>query len=373
MSRGASPALVQALAAFHAPGLLGRLRAAPLPDEMLLLIQAAAGDRAARARACADSGESEAVVVEAATQFIQQVMFDAGSDSYRVLGTDTGSTQAQIKEHHRWLVRWLHPDRQPDAWESAYTDRVNRAWQDLRTDDRRAAFDLRTPSLPPAGPSAPTLAAPPGPAGKLLLPGRMRPRRDMPALPAEVLRRLPGLVLGSLAAGALALLGLQFYLTRAETALAPARPDPRPAASAAARGSGTSAAAAQPGLTSRAEQEAEVRQLVLSVQSAYASGEIGRLRAMFVAAPQPGQLALLEDYERMFAGNSRQRLELLAPRWLARRDTAVVTAGYEAWVLTQGQSEERHTTGVITLELRREAGRLRIARLFQRPAGADLP
>jgi hypothetical protein len=38
------------------------------------------------------------------------------------------------------LARWLHPDRNPDQWEAVFAERVNGAWQDLRTSERRARY-----------------------------------------------------------------------------------------------------------------------------------------------------------------------------------------------------------------------------------------
>ena len=37
-------------------------------------------------------------------------------------------------------MKWLHPDRNQDGWEAVYADRVNVAWQDLKTPDRRAEY-----------------------------------------------------------------------------------------------------------------------------------------------------------------------------------------------------------------------------------------
>uniref|UniRef100_UPI0035AF47BD J domain-containing protein n=1 Tax=Arenimonas sp. TaxID=1872635 RepID=UPI0035AF47BD len=138
----AGQALDLALACYRAPPRLAQAAQRPLPDDMLVLLRLAAGDEAL-ARECADAAhESAGTVVEAAVFFIQQVLFAPGTDSYRALGVNPDAPDARIKEHYRWLVRWLHPDRNPDEWDAIYADRVNRAWQDLRHPDRRAAYDL---------------------------------------------------------------------------------------------------------------------------------------------------------------------------------------------------------------------------------------
>jgi hypothetical protein len=143
MTSRPSPALLQALALFRAPH-----GARPRPDERLpegveVLIRVAAGDAQAVSDATRDAGETSTAVREAAAFYIQQVMFATGSHSYRVLGLDADATDEQLKSHHRWLTRWLHPDRNPDEWEAIYSERVNRAWNDLRNKERRQNYDQR--------------------------------------------------------------------------------------------------------------------------------------------------------------------------------------------------------------------------------------
>jgi hypothetical protein len=138
---------------------------------------------------------------EAAVFYVQQVLFAPGADSYRVLGVDSDADDDRIKEHYRWLVRWLHPDRNPDAWEAIYADRVNRAWQDLRTRDRRQRFDDRRANAP-----ALTMAmarAAPVPVAAI----------DAAGASWRWLRWLPHLVFAGLGASAVLAVGM-FYLLR---------------------------------------------------------------------------------------------------------------------------------------------------------------
>ena len=41
------------------------------------------------------------------------------------------------------LMRWLHPDKDLEGRRSMFVNRVTRAWDDLKTADRRAAYDQR--------------------------------------------------------------------------------------------------------------------------------------------------------------------------------------------------------------------------------------
>jgi hypothetical protein len=134
-------ALEMAIALRRAPYYAASVRARPLPDDVLLVIRIAAGDAAAVQAAAGANSEPPARLREAAALYLQQALFCTGADSYRVLGVHAAAPQALIKAHRRWLARWLHPDRDGDDWQTAYMKRVNHAWQDLRTVERRHAYD----------------------------------------------------------------------------------------------------------------------------------------------------------------------------------------------------------------------------------------
>lgn len=192
-------ALEQAIALYRAPARLSRLQGRPLGNTLLLL-RIAANDRAAIASAAQVTGETEATVTDAALLYIQQVLFADTADAYRLLGARPRDTAEQIKEHHRWLMRWLHPDRQPERWEVVYSDRVNQAWQILRSPERRAAYDLSLHSNTLVDVHEPRL--------------RMRHRAAIetsrPLLSSQTKRRLPQLILGGLGLGAVIALGLLY-------------------------------------------------------------------------------------------------------------------------------------------------------------------
>jgi hypothetical protein len=38
-----------------------------------------------------------------------------------------------MREHMRWLLKWLHPDKNQNEWESVFTERVLKAWRDAGT------------------------------------------------------------------------------------------------------------------------------------------------------------------------------------------------------------------------------------------------
>ena len=191
-----------ALAVFKDPGLLADLRERPVPGDIGKVIRIAAGEQAAREAAAAESGATSAEVVEACVFFLQQTLFASGGDSYRVLGTRPDDPQERLREHYRWLMKWLHPDRNPDGWEALYADRVNAAWQDLKTPDRRADYDQRAPAAPQA--------MVPSPTTNWRLPAADVAQRG-PWLSGRIVRNLPAIVLGSLAAAAMLVVGATYW------------------------------------------------------------------------------------------------------------------------------------------------------------------
>ncbi len=191
-----------ALAVFKDPGLLADLRERPVPGDIGKVIRIAAGEQAAREAAAAESGVTGAELVEACVFFLQQTLFASGGDSYRVLGARPDDPQERLREHYRWLMKWLHPDRNPDGWEALHADRVNAAWQDLKTPDRRAEYDQRAPAAPQAMVPAPT-------ANWRLPPADLAQRG--PWLSGRVVRKLPAIVLGSLAAAAMLVVGATYW------------------------------------------------------------------------------------------------------------------------------------------------------------------
>lgn len=114
---------------------------APLPDGVLDALKLAAGSAKAQTACSRDCGVAPERLTAAAKFFIEQVMLTQGADHYRVLGVDPQASTAMIHEHYRWLIRWLHPDREGAGWHAVLAGRVNEAYAELRHAGRRAAYD----------------------------------------------------------------------------------------------------------------------------------------------------------------------------------------------------------------------------------------
>jgi hypothetical protein len=134
-------ALMQALELAETPALVGLLRRQKLPDDILLLIRIAAGNEDAIADATAHTGRSRESLREASVLYLQQILFQPQADPYRILGASSATSQEQLHQHMRWLMKWLHPDRDRNDWESAFAERVSGAWEVLKTAERRANYD----------------------------------------------------------------------------------------------------------------------------------------------------------------------------------------------------------------------------------------
>lgn len=134
-------ALELALALHQAPEQRQALRERPLPQHVGRVIRLAAGSQPLLAETAQGCGLDEQAVQEAARFFVQQILLEPGTDPYRVLGVGTDATAQQLRTHFHWLQRWLHPDRGNDEWQSEYVTRLNWAWQQLRTEAAREAWD----------------------------------------------------------------------------------------------------------------------------------------------------------------------------------------------------------------------------------------
>jgi hypothetical protein len=154
MIPAASPALSSALSLRRSPRAARPGPLDALPTGILQLIRIVAGDEQAINDARAVTDEPGEVLREAAGFYLQQVLFAADANSYRVLGVNRADGDELIREHYRWLARWLHPDRNPDEWEVVYAERVSNACHTLRTAERlnRYVVALGVGAAPPPQP-----------------------------------------------------------------------------------------------------------------------------------------------------------------------------------------------------------------------------
>jgi len=115
----------------------------PLPPNIVELMRIAAGSREACQAAMTKTGEPATVLIEAARFYLQQVLFRPEADCYRILGIEPTASRATARSHMRWLLQWLHPDRNRNSWDAVYAERVLKAWREVSAADGPAPSDLR--------------------------------------------------------------------------------------------------------------------------------------------------------------------------------------------------------------------------------------
>jgi len=103
----------------------------PLPPNIIELMRIAAACPEACQAAVAGTGEPTPVVIEAARFYLQQVLLRPGADCYRILGIGPSASRETARSHMRWLMEWLHPDRNNDSWDAVYAERVLKAWREV--------------------------------------------------------------------------------------------------------------------------------------------------------------------------------------------------------------------------------------------------
>jgi DnaJ domain len=139
----AATAVRVAIDLIQMPSRARMIRQAPLPDGMPLLLRIAAMEPEATAEAAALTGRTSEVILNAAVFFVEQILLAPESDSYRVLGAAPQASSAELRHNMALLVRWLHPDVKQTSDRTAFVNRVTFAWDDLKTAERRAAYDAK--------------------------------------------------------------------------------------------------------------------------------------------------------------------------------------------------------------------------------------
>jgi len=114
------------------PAFASSMAASPLPVDVLEVIRIAAESPDACRAAALATGQPEPVLVEAARFYVQQILFRPEADCYRVLGIRPDDSRELARVHMRWLLQWLHPDRN-DGWDAIYAKRIVKAWREVST------------------------------------------------------------------------------------------------------------------------------------------------------------------------------------------------------------------------------------------------
>lgn len=123
------------------PSRVRHQQSRPLPDGVAMVLRIAAGDERALSEASNAVDRPPALIRKAAAFFIEQILLHPAADSYRVLGANRKATASELRHNMALVLRCLHPDTNPQYDRSIFARRVTQAWEDLKTPERRTAYD----------------------------------------------------------------------------------------------------------------------------------------------------------------------------------------------------------------------------------------
>ena len=104
-----------ALDALANPAITSFLSVGPLPDGLKCLLRIVAEGEWRDASTEHAYKQHDAQTVRAASAaFLSEVLFARQTDPYRVLGLPPGVPLSDVRENKRLLLKWLHPDRNPE-------------------------------------------------------------------------------------------------------------------------------------------------------------------------------------------------------------------------------------------------------------------
>jgi hypothetical protein len=141
-------AMRAALISYSQPLRLAVNDRSKLPDGILLVIKAAAGDTIT-VDAIAQALEEDTITLqEAASFYLQQQLTGVKANPFQQLGLSNHASLEDIVLHKRWLLKWLHPDRNPNKWQSKMFNGVTVAANSANAMvmQRRATDELRPPN-----------------------------------------------------------------------------------------------------------------------------------------------------------------------------------------------------------------------------------
>ena len=126
-------AINSALDLVRIPAFASSMAASPLPPDVLEVIRIAAESPEACHQAAMATGQPERALVEAARFYVQQILLRPEADCYRILGLRPDDPRDLARVHMRWLLQWLHPDRN-HGWDAVYAKRIVKAWREVSVD-----------------------------------------------------------------------------------------------------------------------------------------------------------------------------------------------------------------------------------------------
>ena len=123
------------------PSRRRQLRNSPLPEGVIFLLRIVTDDLGALEASAKRMQESPQKLREVAAFYIEQILLAPNADSYRVLGARRSATAAELRQNFAFLCKWLHSELCQDMARSMFFLRITCAWNNVKTPERRAAYD----------------------------------------------------------------------------------------------------------------------------------------------------------------------------------------------------------------------------------------
>ena len=114
-----------------------------LPKDTVLLVRVASGDKEALAEGMGATGHGAEFLRKAAERYLLQVVFRKDADSYTLLCASPSATREELRANMALLVHWLHPDVSNLPNSSVLSERVIKAWSDLKSHKKRSDYDRK--------------------------------------------------------------------------------------------------------------------------------------------------------------------------------------------------------------------------------------
>jgi hypothetical protein len=123
------------------PSRRRQLRSNPLPEGVTFLLSVVTDDHGAIEASAKRMQESPQKLREAAAFYIEQILLAPNADSYRVLGARRSAPAAELRRNFAFLCKWLHSELCQDMARSMFFLRITGAWNNVKTPERRCAYD----------------------------------------------------------------------------------------------------------------------------------------------------------------------------------------------------------------------------------------
>lgn len=135
-----NPAIKDALLLYRQPVLARKLIHKQLPDGVSDILRIAA-DGHDRAALFADAnGGTVADIHAASLLYLQTVVFHQYAKDARLLALKEPNSLGELRDHKRLIMKWLHPDRNHNSWESKLFHRVQAAAARLENEIKEPKF-----------------------------------------------------------------------------------------------------------------------------------------------------------------------------------------------------------------------------------------